>query len=62
MEAVVKEWKDKKSEFEKNNLSQEDPPWYKKPIGIIGIFAAVAVIGGVIYYLVKQNVSKKRIS
>ena len=59
METKVKEWKAEKVKSEKNSPTQENPPWYKTPWGIIGIFAVIAIIGGAIYYFVKQNVNEE---
>ena len=59
MEAKVKEWRAEKVKSEKNSPTQENPPWYKTPWGIIGIFAVIAIIGGAIYYFVKQNVNEE---
>ena len=60
MDAKVKEWKSEKAKSENNNnLTPENPPWYKTPLGIFGIIAAMVIVARTIYYFVKQNNSKE---
>jgi Holliday junction resolvasome RuvABC DNA-binding subunit len=59
MEAKVKEWRVEKTKSEKNSQDQENPAWYKTPLGIIGIIAVVGIISIVIYYFVKKNINEE---
>ena len=59
MEAKVKEWKAAKAKSESNNPSQENPPWYRTPLGIFGIVMAIIIVVGMIFYFVKQKTSEE---
>jgi hypothetical protein len=58
MAVKVQEWKREKAKS--SNTSQENSPWYRTPLGIIGIIIAVLLTAGVIFYFVRPKKPTKK--